>query len=91
MKQIQLKTPTGRNATMDLDIERFNGMSVEAFLIEYVDYYDRAFSTISRQRIIDALRELWELEYPSEKTEETPKVELDPEAKPVKKNRKAAE
>lgn len=87
MKRIQLTTPTGRIATLDVDIEKFKGLPVEVFLTEYVDRYDRAFSTISRQRIIDALRELWELEYPSEKSEEGP----GPNPKPSKKSRKAAE
>lgn len=63
MKRIELTTPTGRIATLDVDIEKFKGLPVEVFLTEYVDRYDRAFSTISRQRIIDALRELWKLEY----------------------------
>lgn len=88
MKRISLTTPSGRIATLDVDIERFKGMPIEAFLNEYVSYYNRAFSTISRQRIIDALRELWDLEYPAETPEEATTEE--PAEKPSKKtNRKA--
>lgn len=72
MKRIQLTTPTGRIATLDVEIEKFQGQPIELFLSAHVDKYDRAFSTISRQRIIDALTELWKLEYDPAKDESEP-------------------
>lgn len=91
MKTIKLTTTRGNVATMNVDIARFT--SKEAFLTEYVERYNKAFSGISKERIEKALLDAWYLKHPSEAPpapEAESEVPVDPPAS-KKKAKEAAE
>lgn len=81
MKTIKLTTTRGNVATMTVDVDRFS--SKELFLTEYVGRYNKAFSGISKERIVQALTDLWYLTHPKDApTPESEEVETSVESDP---------
>lgn len=64
MTTIEVKTVKGNIARISVEMAKYKGKGRDAFIRAEKDHWNRAYSGVSEEKIVEALGKLWDTTYP---------------------------